>query len=260
MIDGYQDIHINVRHWLAQLWHAVRRQRGATILYDIGANDGELSLPLVAHGARVIAFEPGAAAAARLRDRAAQLGCSIDAISLEHPEDAARGDTDVYLAGVALSDRRARGELHVFEDDTFSSLHDRPPAERERYQLGDGQTETIELARLDELVEAGLPEADLVKIDVEGGELSVLRGAQAYLTRRTPAILMEYSCPNTQNAGYARSELLDALRAVGYVSVYGLYRNQDLTLHRDLGECTIWNIIAVDAELNESIAPPAKTT
>ena len=257
VIDGYQDIHANVRHWLGRLWCAVRELRDATTVYDIGANDGALSLPLIAGRARVIAFEPGRAAAARLRDRCARFAYAVESVHPERPSDVARSDARVHVAEFALSDERSRGELHVFDDDTFSSLHDRPAAERERYRLGRGRTETVELTRLDALVADGLPEADLVKIDVEGGELGVLRGARSYLSRRMPAILMEYSCINTRNAGYERRELLALLGQIGYAAVYGLYRNQDLTLHRDIDACTIWNVIAVDAALDRSIVRQA---
>ena len=257
VIDGYQDIHANVRHWLGHLWCAVRELRGATTVYDIGANDGALSLPLIAERARVIAFEPGRAAAARLRDRCAQLGHTVESVRMERPSDVAHSGARVHLAEFALSDARSRGELHVFDDDTFSSLHDRPAAERERYRLGRGRTETVELTCLDALVADGLPEADLVKIDVEGGELGVLRGARSYLSRHKPAILMEYSCINTRNAGYERRELSELLGRIGYATVYGLYRNQDLTLHRTIDACTIWNIIAIDAALDRSIVRQA---
>lgn len=258
-IDGYADIHDNVRYWLALL---LEGRDGA--LYDIGANDGILSVPFAAVGRPVVAFEPGGAARRRLGQRAREAGVSVSDASGE----AASGDDDasgseaapigvpqpaagVTIVPVALADRSGTAELTVYSDDTFASLHTRSEAERERYHLAHAATESVALEPLDDLApRVHLPDPVVCKVDVEGGELAVFRGARRLLSRLLPPLLFEYSCINTANAGYERAELLTELRSIGYRYLWGLYRNEDRRLYGGaaLDDCRIWNVIALAAE------------
>jgi methyltransferase FkbM-like protein len=65
---------------------------------------------------------------------------------------------------------------------------------------------------LDAAVQAGLPVPHVIKIDVEGGELDVLRGAQRVLRDHSPALVFE-SDANMKRFGYQRSDLLSTLSA-----------------------------------------------
>lgn len=243
-MDGYDDIHGNVRYWIETLLAAVAHDTPAPVLYDVGANDGELSVNALARvrtatrQPRVIAFEPGSAARARLFARLSDAGLS----------GALWGEADCTLVPVALGDRDASVEIEFYSDDTFSSLYHRPQDDLTRYELTVTERRAVRMRRLDDLVADGVvPPPDLVKIDVEGAERAVLQGAAETLTRYQPPILMEYSCINTENAGYQREELLEALTAAGYTAVYGLYRNTDRALYRGaaLTRCQIWNVIAI---------------
>lgn len=93
---------------------------------------------------------------------------------------------DVGIWPVALGEVNGRALMHVTQDDDSSSLH--PPTE-EQMSLFRGSrpvgTETIEIARLEDFV-GELPPYDpadkiLLKIDVQGHELAVLRGAESIL-------------------------------------------------------------------------------
>jgi FkbM family methyltransferase len=89
----------------------------------------------------------------------------------------------VHLHPVAATEAGGRQRLHVSQRDDSSSL--RPvtprctstfPGTAERYQL------TVPTARLDEKLDrSGLDRPCLLKIDVQGSELSVLRGAEGLL-------------------------------------------------------------------------------
>jgi Methyltransferase FkbM domain len=50
----------------------------------------------------------------------------------------------------------------------------------------------VKVVRFDELaVERNLPRADLIKIDVEGAELEILRGMENYVTSHHPVFVIE---------------------------------------------------------------------
>jgi hypothetical protein len=62
----------------------------------------------------------------------------------------------------------------------------------------------------------GLPQVDALKIDVEGAELNVLRGAEKTINRDHPGILIEFSEDNTRQFGYEPGAIKDWLEARGY--------------------------------------------
>ena len=247
-IAGYADIHDNVRYWLARLTADVAASTSGErpiVVYDIGSNDGELSIPVALDAAgrngralQVVACEPLPAARARLINRATENGLSV----------AMWGAADVTVVPLAIGDRDEMIELAVYSDDTFSSWYERSADEQERYSLEVTGTVSVRMRPLDDLV-AGetIPPPDIIKIDVEGAEQAVLAGAAQVLTTYRPPVVMEYSCVNTANAGYDRQVLFQQLQAAGYDRIYGLYRNTDRTLYgaAAFDDCRIWNVIAL---------------
>ena len=137
-----------------------------TVFLDVGANVGYFTVAignrLGKHG-RVHAFEPHPALA-NLIERSIQLN-SLEAV--------------VTLSLCAVSDRAGSLELFYPEGHlgrgTASRTLDEP-----------GRTVSVPAHRIDDLLPAGL-KVDLVKVDVEGHELQVLRGMEDVL-RRSPDI------------------------------------------------------------------------
>lgn len=72
----------------------------------------------------------------------------------------------------------------------------------------------VRATTLDELFH-DLPRCDLLKIDVEGAELAVLRGA-AGLLKRTRQVLIEAGDPNSLRFGVRSADLLAHLEASGF--------------------------------------------
>jgi len=156
-----------------------------SVVFDVGANVGFLSLlaaRLAGPAGRVIAFEPAPAAVGYLRRHVA--------LNRAH---------NIEIIAVAVADENGRAR--------FSSAG---PVEM-GHLADDGQLE-VETASLDTLVETGIiPPPDIVKIDVEGAELGVLRGAQAILRARRPVVVLsthgleshEASCSLLRSLGYA---------------------------------------------------------
>ena len=83
-----------------------------------------------------------------------------------------------------------------------------------------GQHEVpVGVTTVDELVSAeGLARVDVVKADVEGAELAVLRGAAAVLERDHPVLLLEVEARHLAKYGATPEELLAHLAALGYAA------------------------------------------
>jgi FkbM family methyltransferase len=116
----------------------------------------------------------------------------------------------VVIHGCAVGDRE--GTVAFFID-----------TERSGYSsLGKSQSARVReivvpMKRLDDLVTAKT--VDVIKIDVEGAELGVLRGATRIVSENRPVIMFE-SAPGDQNRlGYTKEDLWEFLARLGYVTV-----------------------------------------
>ena len=143
------------------------------LIFDVGANVGDWSRLANAHipDARIFAFEPFEASFAKLQ-----------AVRFT--------GNRVSCHNVALADAPGSAELFVYEQSSaFNSLYDRKPE-----GIGASQKVTINLQTVDGFCAAsGIDHIDFLKIDVEGAELSVLRGAEAMISgKRIKAIQFEY--------------------------------------------------------------------
>jgi hypothetical protein len=71
--------------------------------------------------------------------------------------------------------------------------------------------------RLDDVVrELGLPRVDFIKIDVEGHELRVLRGAEATMRTLRPVLLMELQDASLRPQRATPDEIVTLLHEWGY--------------------------------------------
>ena len=164
------------------------------VALDIGANAGAIALSmahLVPDG-QVIAFEAAPPNADRLEANVARAGMA-----------------NIRVERVALYDRR--GELalsYVDEHSGGASVVDQPRAAATR----------IAAIPLDEWVGANaLARLDLVKLDVEGSEVRVLRGARATLARFRPTLIVECNPVTLSGQDHASTgDLLDLLDDLGY--------------------------------------------
>ena len=175
---------------------------------DVGANRGEWTAMLLESApqiGRAILFEPGRRAALMLRERFESLSA-------------------VEVVEVALSDHD-EAEARFFEepDAGNTSSLTRGASSPAAIETCVGVTTLAgEMTRL------GIAEIDLLKIDAEGNDLAVLRGASPLLReRRVAVILWEYS-EGWALAGSSLGGALELLRGFGYDSYLlkkdGLYR------------------------------------
>ncbi|MFZ4516480.1 MAG: FkbM family methyltransferase [Acidimicrobiia bacterium] len=118
---------------------------------------------------------------------------------------------DVDVRSCALSDVTGRVTFtHVVSAPAYSGLQSRVdlPAWSEIEQL------EVPLERLDDLVDPETPIA-FVKIDVEGAELSVLRGAVSTLQRWRPVVVFEHGLGGADAYGALPEDVFDFLAACG---------------------------------------------
>jgi FkbM family methyltransferase len=138
-----------------------------TVFYDVGAGIGYYACIAARLGASVIAFEPDASNAECL-ERHAHLN------GLQHQVEIVRAAVFSHSGRIGLEpaeQKTAHGNAHV---------------------IGDGRTTraSVPCVTIDEVARSKGP-PDFIKIDVEGAESDVLRGAEAVFAHVKPRLLCE---------------------------------------------------------------------
>lgn len=141
------------------------------VFLDVGANIGYFSCVAAAKvgvSGRVVAFEPAPDLSRRLLETSREIGRRSRSVRLARIE----------VHDVALSDREGEAMLSWATNNRYA----------ERFLSVEGGGEAVRTVRLS----AYLPEltCDVVKIDVEGAELRVLRGMEAMLVRDRPRLVL----------------------------------------------------------------------
>jgi FkbM family methyltransferase len=96
-------------------------------------------------------------------------------------------------------------------------------------QEKDSRTIEIEVNSLDsEVAATGLPQPDLVKIDVEGLEMDVLRGMKETLSKRRPNLFIEVHGADTESKDDNARQVVKFLLDAGY-SVFHVESKQSIT-------------------------------
>ena len=170
---------------------------------DVGANVGQytaLLADLVGPRGRVIAFEPVPRTFGILQAVVSGLG-----LANVEPHAVALGDGDGKASMIDVRD--ADG----LPDPGLSHLG----------SATGGAAVVVPVARLDTLSERTLrvDSCSFVKIDVEGAELLVLRGASAFLATHRPAILVELDRVMSARYGCSPAETVAFLERLGYEPV-----------------------------------------
>jgi FkbM family methyltransferase len=186
MADGDR-LHLDLRErmCLGLLFHQdIPHERGVLALMgalmregdcyvDVGANVGfhtRRAARLVGPTGRVIALEPAPNTLRLLRLNTAELG-------------------NVTVLPVAAADGQGHAPFYIrTAGDTSSLLPSR-----------EGHVIQVETVTLDAAL-AGIERVDLLKVDVEGCEYRVLKGAQGVIGRTRPAVIFEHLCHNKKPA------------------------------------------------------------
>ncbi len=156
-----------------EVQEALRRHVApGAVVFDIGANIGFFSLlsaSLTGPDGRVEAFEPVPTSAAAVRANA-----SLNNLP------------NIHLHEIAVADEPGTARLCVPVDPSWAHLDLRGRHPNTAFER------SVPLVSLDtEIAQGRLPIPDVVKVDVEGAEVAVLRGMRKTLVNHAPVIVCE---------------------------------------------------------------------
>jgi FkbM family methyltransferase len=172
------------------------------VFFDIGANIGSFTLVAAkrVRFGKVHAFEPCRKHLERL-----------------HHNIALNGFTNVYVNSFALSDVNGQAVLHIPE--AKAGMSNSGEASLYRTDGGDciWEPETVRTVRLDDYRNsAQIRRLDLVKMDVEGGEVSVLEGGMETFESLRPAVIQEINLEHLRAAGRSAEDILAIWNRLNY--------------------------------------------
>ena len=167
--------------------------RPSDVFYDVGAYVGWYSVALAPHVRRVCAFEP-------IPDICEELLRNIDELP------------NVYVYMMGLSDSVGVANFHISsrEPGTGSLA----PLEEERFGVNTIQRRRV--STIDLLCTNRLPPPSLIKIDVEGAELRVLKGAAQTISSYHPIIQCEMLRKWSRRFDYHPNDIIAFLSGFGY--------------------------------------------
>jgi len=199
------------RRWAPEIEHLPNFVRSGDIVVDVGGNHGLYTYHLsrlVGPSGRVHTFEP-------MPPNLKILRYTIRRHRL----------SNVTLHPRACSDKAQRTTFTVPVEDGLLGLGG-------ARQGGEGVPFVCEIVRLDDVLAGKI---SFMKIDVEGAELFVLRGAERIVRESRPVVLFEAG-GHTEEFGYEQQAVFDFLSAFGYRFLSGGFRGRALEPRRRFTE------------------------
>ena len=164
------------------------------LFVDVGANYGPNSLIFLVHGVRTISFEPNPACHDYVRECGRLNRVAVD------------------IRNVVVGDSHDTVDLLFAERETWNGSAEPEVQKRLRETAGERlQKVSAAQVTLDEVLASDPASRMLIKIDTEGFEDRVLRGARKILETRKPSVIFE-AWPEAT----VRAELFAILAEVGY--------------------------------------------
>jgi FkbM family methyltransferase len=192
-----------------------------SIVIDVGANIGWTALRLArkAVKGKVYGFEP-------------------DPYNQERCQENVKRNTfdnlEVFSTALGNMESTVRMEL-------------RTPSNRGGNRIapgGLGGSTLVPLIRMDQAAPVNsLEKIDLIKIDVEGYELQVLRGASGVLRKHKPILFVELDDNNLRDQGDSAGELVRFLEERGYSKIANAVNDEAVSSAMSFTHCH-WDIIA----------------
>lgn len=172
-------------------------------VFDVGANVGHSASGYVRHfpSARIFCFEPVKSTFAMLQNNTARLA-------------------NVYIHNIALGAKRERVRIRLEKLSLVNSLRNKV----ETGMVPNGIVEEVEVETLDDFCARNkINEIDFLKIDTEGFDLNVLRGAQGLLEGRGISLIQVEAGVSPKNEVHESFGILkEHLEANGFL-LFGVY-------------------------------------
>lgn len=178
------------------------------VFFDVGAHIGNYSLSLHKRAKKIYAFEASATNMNYLKK-------NIRANKIDNIKTIDKA--------VCNEDNKS---IKIYLSPDASSNHS-------IYDKFKGKYENVETVTLDSFYKKNnIEEIDVIKIDVEGAEFAVIKGASEIFHKFTPLLIVEFSKASADAAGYDLSDLYYYLKDLGYQS-FALYNRMLSTINVD---------------------------
>lgn len=175
--------------WL--LYHALKFLRPGDVIFDVGANFGYYSCKFaqaLKGNCSVFAFEPFPSTFARLAGNVDRNGFG----------------NCVRMQALALCDKVGHGSMTGVDGNSGAAY----------VTQGVG---SVSLSTIDQVcADYSVDRLAFIKLDVEGCELAVFRGAEKTLRKHKPVLLVEVNPVTLQRAGHVAGELINEIKGYGY--------------------------------------------
>jgi FkbM family methyltransferase len=172
------------------------------VVFDVGAHIGILALSAaqrVGPTGRVVAFEAAARTARTLRRHVAMNGL----------------EDRVQVVEAVVSDREGESEFHVYGESMAASIAPGALALSPEPTAGATERTIVRAVTIDGMANRLRIRPDLVKIDVEGAELLVLRGMPSLLADPAVSVLCEIHPRHLAAHGASVDEVKALVEATG---------------------------------------------
>lgn len=172
--------------------------RPNTYFFDIGANIGLMSLPVLhgCHDCTVLSFEPSPNTLPYLLRTAKE----------------SRYSDRWIIVGKAAGEKSGETRFHIAtpEEGAFDGIHEtkRVAAEKEivvAMTTIDAEWETL-----------GRPPVSVIKVDVEGSEIATLNGGRGCIATERPFLLLEWNTANLRASNCSPEQLLEFAAELKY--------------------------------------------
>ena len=184
-----------------------------TVVYDIGAFHGIMTLFFARHARAVVSYEPHP-----LNFRRLQENISLNNLHNVTAFNRGIGDRDSFIE--LASDPRMPGAASGDPAIVSQIVNSLSQAEKVR----------ISVARLDDEIEQNrLPLPDLIKIDIEGMELSALQGMPNLLQGCRPQLYLEMHGATENDKEQKAAAILDFLARSAYRSILHVESGRAIT-------------------------------
>jgi FkbM family methyltransferase len=183
------------------------------VVYDIGAFEGILTMFFSRSAKRVIAYEPNPSTRARLLTNLKLNSLANVTVREVGLSESAKVSTLVYdplMPGAASSAELVSKQIREHAPEMLEV--------------------SIPVVRLDDDIrDQKLPAPQVMKIDVEGMELSVLRGAEATLKEHRPSLFIEMHGAEDQDKRQNALDVVTLLWNFGYHNILHVETGERLT-------------------------------